>query len=257
MTMNVADGFIIYAADPARKEDACKLASRTGAAVTDDEDEAARARVCLRFDGGWTVLCGSGMEIRDDLSRMIRRVSAANLNSELLIRAAKPKKSGETLTCIDATAGFGEDALLLAAAGFSVTLCERDPVIAALLKSGLENAAGVPELSAAVSRMTAVECDSMDYMRSCAEAPDVVLLDPMFPARKKSGLIKKKLQLIQMLEEPCGDEEGLLSAALSLRPGKIVVKRPAKGAYLAGRKPDYSVFGNSVRYDCMIPHMTN
>ena len=41
MTMNVADGFIIYAADPARKEDACKLAARTGAVVTDDADTSA------------------------------------------------------------------------------------------------------------------------------------------------------------------------------------------------------------------------
>ena len=121
----------------------------------------------------------------------------------------------------------------------------------------LENAADVPELSDAVSRMDLIERDSVEFMRSTAIAPDVVFLDPMFPARKKSGLIKKKLQLIQMLEEPCGDEEELLSAALSLRPGKIVIKRPAKGAYLSGRKPDYSVSGNSVRYDCMIPHTTD
>lgn len=35
---------------------------------------------------------------------------------------------------MDATAGLREDSLLLAAAGFTVTMCERDPVVAALLR---------------------------------------------------------------------------------------------------------------------------
>ena len=80
--------------------------------------------------------------------------------------------------------------------------------------------------------------------------PNLILLDPMFPERKKSGLIKKKLQLIQMLEAPCDDEEELFSAAYSLSPRKLLIKRPAKGPYLAGKKPDHSVTGGSVRYDC-------
>ena len=42
---------------------------------------------------------------------------------------------------VDATAGLGEDSLLLAAAGFEVTLCEADPVIAVLLEDALTRAA--------------------------------------------------------------------------------------------------------------------
>ena len=74
----------------------------------------------------------------------------------------------------------------------------------------------------------------------------------MFPERQKSALIKKKFQLIHRLEKPCGNEEELLDAAVELCPRKIVIKRPAKGAFLAGRKPDYSLDGKAIRYDCFV-----
>ena len=74
----------------------------------------------------------------------------------------------------------------------------------------------------------------------------------MFPGRQKSGLVKKKAQLLQKLEKPCEDEEGLLQAAVSAGPRKIVIKRPLKGPFLAGRKPDYSITGKTIRYDCLL-----
>ena len=100
--------------------------------------------------------------------------------------------------------------------------------------------------------MTVFEGDSIEYMASLTAAPDVVLLDPMFPERQKSALIKKKFQLIHRLEKPCDDEDSLLSAAVNLCPHKIVIKRPLKGAFLAGRKPDYSLTGKAIRYDCFV-----
>ncbi|MBQ4243593.1 MAG: class I SAM-dependent methyltransferase, partial [Clostridia bacterium] len=35
-------------------------------------------------------------------------------------------------------------------------------------------------------------------------------------------------------------------------PHKIVIKRPLKGPFLAGRKPDYSLQGKAIRYDCIV-----
>ena len=61
--------------------------------------------------------------------------------------------------------------------------------------------------------------------------------------------ICKKLQLLQVLERPCADEEALLQAAIDAQPAKIVVKRPLKGPYLAGRRPSYSLTGKAIRYD--------
>ena len=84
------------------------------------------------------------------------------------------------------------------------------------------------------------------------QIPDLVLLDPMFPERQKSALVKKKFQLIHRLESPCMEEETLLNAAIAAGPGKILIKRPLKGPWLAGRKPGYSISGKAVRYDCIL-----
>lgn len=197
-------------------------------------------------------LVGDGQVYRGDFVRLLPRIRPNNLNGEMLVKATKIKGTEGPLTVIDATAGLGEDSFLLAAAGFSVKLFERDPVIAALLRDALERAAGVPELEEIVARMELHEEDSIQAMQEMDLAPDVVLLDPMFPAREKSALIKKKFQLLQQLEQPCSDEETLLQAAIKCNPRKIVIKRPLKGPFLAERKPDYSLKGKAIRYDCIL-----
>lgn len=215
--------------------------------------EAERAGLKLiRDDNGCLTLTDGNLSICADLSENLRRLRQDNLSRELLVRTARIKHSSDTLTAIDATAGFGEDSLLLAAAGFRVKLYEYDPVICALLSDALIRAACVPQLKDIVGRMKLINADSITSMRSLAETPDVILLDPMFPAREKSALIKKKFQLLQRLEQPCADEEALLDAAVDAHPHKIVIKRPLKGPFLAGRKPDYSIKGKAIRYDCIV-----
>lgn len=195
-------------------------------------------------------LVGGGMELVPDLARMLPRLAQGRLSKELLVRAARVRGVDEPWA-VDATAGLGEDALLLAAVGFRVTLFERDETIAALLADSLERAATDERLASVVARMTLVAGDSIEALPGLA--PDVVLLDPMFPDRGKSASAKKKLQLIQMLERPCEDEEALLAAALAAHPKKVVVKRPAKGPHLAGVAPAYSLAGKAVRYDVIVP----
>ena len=206
----------------------------------------------LRWGDSGLSLVGDGMELRGDFSHMVRRLQPGRLQQELLVRAAKIKGAGERPFAVDATAGLGEDALLLAAAGFRVVLYERDPVIAALLRDALERAADVPELASAVSRMELREEDSIMALKCLPVLPDVVLLDPMFPERTKSASVKKKFQLLHKLERPCDDESALLGAAMEAKPRKIVVKRPPKGPYLAESKPAYSLAGKAVRYDVYV-----
>ena len=204
-------------------------------------------------DNNALTLTDGKLELSADLGESIRRLRPDNLNRELLVKAAKIKNSiHERPIAIDATAGFGEDSLLLAAAGFEVHLYEYDTVIAALLADALRRAADEPKLKDAVSRMKLINADSTKAMHELSLTPDVVLLDPMFPAREKSALIKKKFQLLQKLEKPCSDETSLLDAAFAAHPHKIVIKRPVKGPFLADRKPDYSIKGKSVRYDCFV-----
>lgn len=220
----------------------------------DQVDELARqAGLAVRFDAEGAALQGDGMLMRADLTAMLPRLKPGALQRELLVRAAKIKGATGELHAVDATAGLGEDALLLAAAGFTVLLFERDPVIAALLEDSLRRARMHPQLADAASRMRLAGTDSIAVLPQLSPAPDVVYLDPMFPERRKSAAVKKKFQLIHHLEQPCADQEELVGAALAAGPRKVVIKRPLKGPHLAGAKPSYSLAGKSVRYDCLVP----
>lgn len=257
-------GPLVVSSDEERAEEAGRLARRLGVSLLaaseglPPEAAAGADALVLRLDGRGLALAGDGMELRADLSRMVPRLRPDRLSRELLVRAARvraPEGAGRP-AAVDATAGFGEDALLLAAAGFEVTLYERDPVICALAADGLARAALDPALAGAVSRMRLVAGDSVAALRGMGEAgerPDVVLLDPMFPERRKSAAVKKKFQLLHRLESPCDDEAGLLGAALAAGPRKVVVKRPAKGPAFAGVRPGYSMAGKAVRYDVIVP----
>lgn len=203
-------------------------------------------------------LMRDGMELRPDFAEMLPRIKQGALQREMLVKAARVK-GVEAPRAVDATAGLGEDSLLLAAAGFTVTLCEADPVIAALLEDALARASAHEVLGSIVERMHLVAGDSRITLAragaSTGAQPDVVYLDPMFPGRTKAAAVKKKFQLIHGLERPTEplDEESLLQAALAARPRKVVIKRLVKGPYLAGVKPSHAIAGKAVRYDCIVP----
>ena len=200
---------------------------------------------------GVSLACGD-LFVQGDFLRMAKRIKHGVVQRELLVKAARVKGAHESLKVFDATAGLGEDSLLLAAAGFEVTLCEKNPVIAALLRDALQRGQTCAELAEPLARMTFIEGDSVNMLARNSGAFDVVYLDPMFPARQKSASVKKKLQLFQMIEQPCADESELFNAALNVAARRVVVKRPAKGPYLANTKPSYSIEGKAVRYDCYV-----
>lgn len=206
----------------------------------------------VRDADGLALVAGS-MRLAGDFSRLLPRVRQGRLSHELLVRAARLKDGPARPRAVDATAGLGEDAFLLAAAGFEVTLFERDPVIAELLDDALVRAQADPDLSAIASRMRLERGDAREGLAELGFTPELVYLDPMFPAKRGSAQAKKKLQILQMLEKPCEDEEALFEAARAASPAKLIVKRPAKGPFLVGEKPAYSVSGKLVRFDCYLP----
>ena len=211
-------------------------------------------------DAGLT-LVGDNMELRCDFEEMLPRIKPGRLQQELLVKAAKIKGTLSP-TAIDCTAGLGQDSFLLAAAGFTVRMFERDETIAALLEDGLTRASNNPVISCVAKRMSLDRSDSLQYLESLAQsseqAPDVIYLDPMFPARQKSAAVKKKFQLLHVLEKPCdgAEEDALIRAAFAAGPRKVVIKRPVKGGHLAGIKPSYSITGKAVRYDVLVPPST-
>lgn len=245
--MNHSENLVIYMGEGARRESALALSEKIGAPLSDTPGD----QLTLVFDQTGLSLVGYGLRYQGDFTGMLHRISDGRLSHEMLVKTAKTKTLHPV--AFDAAAGMGEDALLLAAAGYEVYLFEQDAVVAALLKDAMHRAKKHPQLRKIVGRMKLYEGNSIGLMPKMPVEPELVYLDPMFPARRKSGLINKKLQLIQKLEQPCSAQEELLAAALAVHPKKIIIKRPLNGEHLAGKKPGYTVKGKAIRYDVIVP----
>ena len=151
---------------------------------------------------------------------------------------------------LDATAGLGRDAFVLATLGCAVSLCERQPLIAALLEDGLARGRQDVEVAPIVARMQLQQGDAIELMRTWpGEPPQVIYLDPMFPHREKSALVKKEMRLFRPFVGDDLDAASLLAQALALASHRVVVKRPRKAPAIEGAKPGYSLEGKSSRYD--------
>jgi 16S rRNA (guanine1516-N2)-methyltransferase len=156
-------------------------------------------------------------------------------------------------TVLDATAGLGRDAFVLATLGCDVTLIERHPVVYLLLKSGLQCAHGEAEIADIMARMKLLQGNSIellaDWLKLGHEQPDIVYLDPMFPHTTASAEAKKEMKLFRSLVGADVDEDLLWEQADSIARCRIVVKRPAKAPPLAGKAPSYSLEGKANRFD--------
>lgn len=155
------------------------------------------------------------------------------------------------LTILDATAGLGRDAFVMASLGASVTLVERNPIVAALLYDGLRRGCAVTELSWLNERMTLVHSSALDALQQHS-AVEVVYLDPMFPARDKSALVKKEMRAFHDVVGSDTDADALLAPALNLAQKRVVVKRPGYAGFLALQTPTMSVTGKNNRFDVYI-----
>lgn len=162
-------------------------------------------------------------------------------------------KSGAMPTVVDATAGLGRDAFVLASLGCKVTLIERSPVVAALLQDGLARAAQDPEIGSWVSeRMHLLQGPAVDNLLALSERPEVIYLDPMFPHKQKSALVKKEMRVFQSLVGPDLDADALLPAALKMANKRVVVKRPAYAGWLNEHKPSMAIETKGNRFDVYV-----
>jgi 16S rRNA (guanine1516-N2)-methyltransferase len=156
---------------------------------------------------------------------------------------------------LDLTAGLGRDGFVLASLGANLQMFERNPIVYSLLEDGIARAKqqGVNdiELSEILNRISLFSGDSEVYLRQLDDQlkPDIIYIDPMFPAREKSSKVKKEMQLFHQLVGADDDSAMLLALALDKALYRVVVKRPAHAPYLAERQPGYSLKGKSTRYD--------
>jgi 16S rRNA (guanine1516-N2)-methyltransferase len=208
------------------------------------------------------MLTAAGLELREAASPATRgacvdftaidlRTGAGNLSRRQPLARAIGRASR---TVLDATAGLGHDAALLACMGYSVTAVERSPVVAALLQDGLNRALADERFRQALSgRLRVIVADARAVLMAMDEPPDAVYIDPMFPPKRKASALAKKS--IRLLRQVVGDDEDageLLQKALDCCARRVVVKRPTHARPL-GSKPAASIAGKLARYDVYTP----
>ncbi|GAB3488681.1 class I SAM-dependent methyltransferase [Marinomonas epiphytica] len=155
------------------------------------------------------------------------------------------------INVLDATAGLGRDAFVLAGLGCSLSLCERVPFVRSLLKDGLLRGLEQSEIADIIARMTLLEQE----MQALPDHPlyDVVYLDPMFPhMEKSSAAAKKEMAFFRDLVGADLDADELLPKALKLAKYRVVVKRPKSAPYLNQTSPTYQLDGKSGRFDVYV-----
>jgi len=166
-------------------------------------------------------------------------------------------------TIVDATAGLGGDAFVMATLGCTVTMLERNTIVQQLLSDGLARADSSEdsEVQAIAAKMRLVQQQAAGYLKSldADEYPMLIYLDPMFPQRGKSALVKKEMRFFHDIVGNDDDSGELLDIALTRAVERVIVKRPLKAETLNARKPDFDIKGKTIRYDIYLGcrHLAN
>jgi 16S rRNA (guanine1516-N2)-methyltransferase len=244
----------VAAATPAQNALAAELAEKLGLPLSDQTDPSFRLLLVYteeRLELRQTGARSPGPVYVDFLGGKANyRRRYGNSRQEELIKAITSKRH-QMPKVLDATAGLGRDAFVLATHGCEVTMLERRPIIAALLSDGLQRAILDKDTERIAQRMKLLPGDSLEIMRKLAddEKPEVIYLDPMYPHRRKSAMIKKEMLVMRMLAGDDEDSGKLLDLSLKTASRRVVVKRPAFAPPLNDRKADRVCKTKNNRFD--------
>ena len=163
-------------------------------------------------------------------------------------------RSGVTPSVLDTTAGMAGDAFVLATLGCSITLLERSPIVFALIEDAVQRASLNESFTEILEQgFLIVNREANDYIREQIEvgctAPDVIYIDPMYPHKKKSALVKKDMQILQRLHGADDNAGELLDNALAYARKRVVVKRPIQAETISEKKPNTCIKSKKTRYD--------
>ena len=158
-------------------------------------------------------------------------------------------RAGKTPMIIDATAGLGRDAFLLASLGAQVTLIERSEEMHMLLVQGMERAEKEGgHFREIIDRMTLLKGDAKDLIPELSG--EAILIDPMHPERKKSALVRQDLRQVRAIVGTDDDAGDLVRLAIKHASKRVVLKWPAKAEPIRGvQKCTHQIRGKSTRYD--------
>ncbi|QCI19093.1 class I SAM-dependent methyltransferase [Buchnera aphidicola] len=172
---------------------------------------------------------------------------------EALYKALGIKKNYSPYV-IDATAGFGKDAFLIAFWGCYVLMIERHPIIAALLKDAMQRAHENKNIGNWLKKRLHLLCnDSTKIFKMPIVKPDVIYLDPMYPKNKKKALPKKNMQFLRKIINYSDNNENLLYISRKFAKKRIVVKRPSYAKPLSNEKAEFSISNKNHRFDIYLP----
>lgn len=158
-------------------------------------------------------------------------------------------RGGKTPEIVDATAGLGKDAFLLASLGARVTLIERSELMHELLKKGMEDALKVGgDVAEVVKRMKLIHGDAREILKHLS--PEVIMIDPMHPPRKKSALVNSEMRLVREIVGDDTDYPALIKVALKMASNRVVLKLPRYADSVECiKEASHQILGKSTRYD--------
>ena len=170
------------------------------------------------------------------------------------IAKAMGLKSGIMPAILDTTAGLAGDAFVLATLGCPVTLLERSPIIFALIEDAVVRASLSDKFQSIIKQgFNIINTDANDFiaqqLAKNSPKPDVIYIDPMYPERKKSALVKKDMQILQRLHGNDDTTSQLFDNALLYAKKRVVVKRPLHADTINKKVPNTSVKSKKTRYD--------
>jgi len=133
-------------------------------------------------------------------------------------------------------------------------MLERSAIIFTLIENAIERASLNEKFEPILKQgFTVLNCDANDYIKeqlsTDAIQPDVIYIDPMYPHRKKSALVKKDMQILQRLHGADDNADALLENALLLAKKRVVIKRPAQAETISKKKPNTCIKSKKTRYD--------
>lgn len=155
-------------------------------------------------------------------------------------------KRGYTPKLLDGTAGLGKDSFILASLNCQVTMCERNPIMHALLQDGLRR---LHSASAVAPDLTLLSENTLEHLKQNSDTYDVIYLDPMYPHRSKSALVKKEMRIIRKLVGDDTDFDDVLEAALNAAKKRVVVKRPKTAPSIGAIPPSHCIESKKTRFD--------
>lgn len=244
---------LIVTASKENESKAKEFAKTYGYAYQADYDDLNKCDYLLKFDSDCisiaTKIFAKPFYLDFTQGKLKVRRQQASKKNELLAKAIG-LKTNKKMHILDATGGFGYDALIFASLGLEVTILERSPIVMALLSSAFEK---LPLLK---DRIHLIQTDAISWLTQSdkAEFPyDVIYLDPMFPERRKSSAVKKEMVILRDLVGEDLDAPLLFDRAFACPVTRIVVKRPIHAVEITRMiHPSFTVKGRANRFDIYV-----